>query len=65
MISNINQRKVRIKSVAEAYRIAKTHNTKIDEKQFFDSIGVGYIPVSTGESYVHPIVKYFKKRERK
>lgn len=38
MISNINQRKVRIKSVAEAYRIAKTHNTKIDEKQFIIEI---------------------------
>jgi len=34
------------------------------EKTFFHSIGAGYIPVSTGEPYVAPIVKFFRKREK-
>ncbi len=45
---------------------SKTAKREMEQqKYFFESSGIDYIDIYTDQSYVHPIVEFFRKRERR
>ena len=51
-------------NLLKKYTKEAKRNLKI-QKDMFQSNGISYIHIDTGKSYIHPIVEFFRKREKR
>ncbi|HLE11096.1 MAG TPA: DUF58 domain-containing protein [Bacteriovoracaceae bacterium] len=50
-------------SLRSGYKMHSAKNLK-EQKNFFQSSGIDYININTGESYIRPIAEFFRKRNK-